>query len=438
MKIRYETLILLLFICPLWSQEQIIENQLSLEEAFSLAVKNSVQLKVSMFTAVLAREQTDILKLNQLPGISTGVTYGYLSNSDIWTPSFSGHRTVEFPHVLNQFSLQAAEVVFKGGLIKNSIKKSEQEEQIADLRLQKNTEDIKFLVTAKYLDIFRSINQKKIYINNTKLSQQRLENILSMHKQGMVTQNDVLRTELIISNLKIATLKADNNIDILNQQLNVILGLEKQTRLIPDPAVLNLPDEKLTIDDFLSEAKKKNYEIRIAAAEKDISNTNLKITESDRYPEISLFAGSNLQRPFLNSMPAVDIFYNVWQAGVALRYNISSIYQVPRRLRSGNTALEQSNEKQVLAQQEAGLSVSSSFIKYKESREELDILTDDLKSAEENYRIVEKKYLNQLALLADMTDAINIKIESEIRLTNARINIIYTYYQLLKSAGMLE
>ena len=419
-----------------WSQEA-AAPYLTLEEAFGLALKNSAQLKVSATGTRLAKDQTAIVKLNQLPGLSTGINYGYISNSEIWSPSFEGHRTVEFPHTVTQFSLQAAQLVFKGGLVKGSIERSELEEQVAQLRLEKNTEDIKFLVAAKYLDIYRTINQRTIFANNLKLSQQRLDNVQSMFKQGMVTQNDVLRNELITSNLELAILKADNTIIILNQQLNVVLGLEQSARLTPDPALLALPDRSTTAEAFLQAAKKDNRELQLAAAEKEIAAANIKIAGSDRYPELSLYAGSNLQRPFLNSMPAVDIFYNVWQAGVSLRFNIASVYQAPRRLQAARTSLDQSGQRELVAQQDVELAVNNSFIRYREAIDEVATLEKDLRSAQENYRIVEKKYLNQLALLADMTDAANIKIEAELRLTNTRINIIYTYYQLLKSAGML-
>jgi outer membrane protein TolC len=172
------------------------DRVLTMQDAFGLAAKNSAQLKVSEINTALAHQKVEIAKLGQLPEISTGLNYGYISNSQIWDPSFDKHVTKAIPHNLTQFSVQASEVIFKGGEVDNTIKKASLEEQIAVLAHDKNMEDVKFLVAAKYLDIYRLINQRKVYIDNIKLSQERLKNILSLQKQGIVTNNDVLRTKL--------------------------------------------------------------------------------------------------------------------------------------------------------------------------------------------------------------------------------------------------
>jgi outer membrane protein TolC len=425
----------LLYCGSLLAQDSLSHKVSTLPQIVTLAVSNSVQLKVGDKNTELARQKIEINKLYKLPVISSSASYGYISNADIWNPSFSDHEKGHIPHQAVNLTVQAAEVIFKGGEITNTLKQASLEEQVAALAQEKNTEDIKFLVVAQYLDIFRYINLRRVYVNNAILAKHRLGNILSLEKQGVVTQNDVLRTKLTLSDFQLAILKADNAIAILNKQLNMVTGRADTARLVPDSTLLKyqMPDRNLAA--FIEQGYMENHELKIAATENRIAETNIKILGSDRYPQISLFSGSSLRRPFLNSIPAIDIYSNIWQAGISISYNISSIYQSPRKIRAGKIVLEQSLQKEILQKQNMEVNIGSRYIKYSEAKDELQTYRNDLKSAEENYRIVEKKYFNQLALLTDLIDATSTKIEAETKVTNAEINTVYDYFLLQKAIG---
>lgn len=60
-----------------------------------------------------------------------------------------------------------------------------------------------------------------------------------------------------------------------------------------------------------------------------------------------------------------------------------------------------------------------------------------VRQAEENYRIMQNRYLNQLAILTDLLDANSVRLNVELQLVTARTRVIYTYYQLQKACGRL-
>ncbi len=95
MKIRCSVLFVVI-ICLSYSggyaQEGWGENRvLTLPQAFQLALKNSVQLKISGIGARLARQSVELYKLERLPGISAGLAYGSISNAAIGNGSLSEH-----------------------------------------------------------------------------------------------------------------------------------------------------------------------------------------------------------------------------------------------------------------------------------------------------------------------------------------------------------
>ena len=103
----------------------------------------------------------------------------------------------------------------------------------------------------------------------------------------------------------------------------------------------------------------------------------------------------------------------------------------------GNIQTSVLQESRTYNLQNIEMDVHSAFVKYYESLQQRELMNESQRLADENYKIIEDKYLNQLAITAEMTDAATAKLDSELQLSNAEINVLFQYYNLLKSTGTL-
>ncbi|MBR6606124.1 MAG: TolC family protein, partial [Prevotella sp.] len=55
----------------------------------------------------------------------------------------------------------------------------------------------------------------------------------------------------------------------------------------------------------------------------------------------------------------------------------------------------------------------------------------------ENYKVVDYRYANGLALITDLLDASAQKLDAEMQAVNARINILFNYYKIKYVEGRL-
>ncbi|MBR2456990.1 MAG: TolC family protein, partial [Bacteroidaceae bacterium] len=76
-------------------------------------------------------------------------------------------------------------------------------------------------------------------------------------------------------------------------------------------------------------------------------------------------------------------------------------------------------------------------IKYKEAYTLLETKRKSVELATQNYDVVNYRYVNDLALITDLLDASSQKLDAELQAVNARINILYHYYQLHYISGTL-
>ena len=411
-------------------------KQMTANEVAELALQNHYQLKVFAQNINIAKQLTNITKLQKLPSVVASTTQFYLGNVVAIDKDFSNSTTIPMPHYGSTYGVQATQLIFKGGLVNKSIEMAGLREQLSELDLEKNKQDVKFLVISNYLDVYKIINQQSVFNNNKKLAQQRLKNINDFYKQGMITRNEVIRGELAIKNLDQGILTLANNRKILNYNLNVALGLPSDTEIIP---IENLGNKEsgIGMDYYLNLAHDSNPQLKSAQTNIGVADKNIEIIKTDRMPTLSGFGGYSLQRPITNRNPVLDMYASGWQGGISLSYNIDNLYKTKEKVKLGEMQKNQANDALTLTQQNIDMNVNASYIKYQEAIQQADILNDAKRLADENYKITEAKYLNQLAVQAEMIDAQNQKLQSELDFANAEINVLYQYYNLLKSTGTL-
>ena len=81
--------------------------------------------------------------------------------------------------------------------------------------------------------------------------------------------------------------------------------------------------------------------------------------------------------------------------------------------------------------------VRTAFLRHHEAVQQVEALQLSARQAQENYRIMQNRYMNQLAILTDLLDANSVRLDVELQLTAARTRVIYTYYELQRAIGRL-
>ncbi len=418
-----------------YSQE-LTPFKLSLEEAVEMGLQNHQQLKISRANIATSKQQVKVTQLQQLPSANISANAFYLGDAVILDTDFSKVQTIKMPHFGNTFAIQASQLLYKGGVIRKSIEMAELQKQLSELDLEGNEQNVKFLIISNYLDICKLINQIQVLQQNKILAQQLLENITKLYEENMVTRNELVRAELQIKNLDQAILAMKNNYAILSNQLSYAIGLQRNTIIIPTEnfvvkAIVEVQDY------YLSLAHHQHPALQSAEKNIEIAEKNVGIIKANSFPSISAFGGYNMQRPLTSSTPVMDLYSNTWQGGIGFNFSIDNLFKSKRQVTLGRSRTLTTQETLLYTQQNVEIGVNTAFLKYKEAQQQALLMDESTKLANENYNIIKAKYLNQLAITAEMTDASNAKLNAELQYANAVINVSFQYYNLLKSTGTL-
>ncbi|SEN22338.1 Outer membrane protein TolC [bacterium A37T11] len=428
-----------LTVLPAFSYAQIDTTQhiLKIQDLFSLAKAHSKELGISNEAIGISKKQTEIAKAERLPEVEAGLKYGYLSDAFVWDHTLSNRERAAIPHISTDFSIEASQILYKGNAITNNIKKSELAEQLAQLNYDQDTQDILFLLAGKYFDLYRSYNQQKVYRQNIELAKKRLDNIRKLRTEGMVTQNDIVRSELQLTNLQTELEDVGNDITIINRELCTVLGFPLDTKLQVDSTLDSAGQQSAGFGNILAEASATNPAIKASTVKELMADRDIAIAKAARRPVISLYAGDALSRPFLYSLPPMDIYMSFFQAGIKINYNISSLYHAKHHIDLARLEYGRQQKATELVREKTDLAVHQAFVKWEEAKSDYAAYEKSFDLANDNYRIVESKYYNQFAVLTDILDASTAKLNAGLALSNAKANILFRWYQLQKAVGKL-
>lgn len=116
---------------------------------------------------------------------------------------------------------------------------------------------------------------------------------------------------------------------------------------------------------------------------------------------------------------------------------LSSFYKNNHKLKESKLAVNLRRNAEEQNMQTIRMNVRTAYLRHQEALRQVEALKLSVRQAEENYRIMQNRYLSQLVILTDLLDANSVRLNVELQLTTARTRVIYTYYQLQKACGRL-
>lgn len=420
-------------VCAVGQTKQVF----TIEDLFEVAEANSAQLRPSLSAEEEARREISVARSGRLPDIEANLSLSYIGDGFTTKRNFSDYQKAPIPHFGNAFGLNITQPVYTGGAISAGIEMAELKSTASRYAIELQRDNIRFQLTGFYLDIYKCVNLRSVVENNIMQARKVLEEMNARYEQGTALQNDITRYELLVSNLELQLVKINNTLTILNRNLVVTAGLGDNIEVVPDSTILARSLPSVGEDWWQQSAESESPTLKLARSGVDISRKAETLVKSDRLPKIGIQAGWSIDGPILVEVPPINRNLSYWYVGIGVSYNISSLYKSNKSLSKSRAATQTALDHLEAARENVSLGVRADYVRYMEAYEELKTQQKSVELAEKNYRTTSTRYSEGMALITDMLDAANSKLDAEQMLVNARINIIYYYYKLLFTSGRI-
>ena len=238
-----------------------------------------------------------------------------------------------------------------------------------------------------------------------------------------------------LTNDRLSLTETENSLALVSQQLDILLGIDEDRLLLPDTTLLYQAVALEPYDAYVAEAFRNDPAMKLLRKQTEQAKNEVRLAKAESLPHVSLYASNTLARPVSRTM--ADLYNNNWNIGLSVSYPLSSLYKNNHRVKETKLAVLMNQNAEEQKMQQVRVTVRTAFLRHREALRQVEALKLSVKQAEENYRIMQNRYLNQLAILTDLLDANTVRLNAELQLTSARTQVIFTYYQLERACGRL-
>lgn len=422
---RYKILLLNLSICLVSSGSVQDTLNISVNALFERGLDYNLKLYNDKIAENIARNRTRAAIWAQFPDIELKMETGGAGNS-----------LYPFSYWNQHYEATVMQPVYHGGKIGATVRASRIDETIAILRHRHDEGEIKLMLLRKYFNLVCEYARQDIWRHNMIQSQKMLDDIRNLKREGLVTNNDVLRAELHLTNDSLSLSTVINNIIIISQELDLLLGLDENYIIKTDNNELDtqLPNRR-NYDEYLSAAYHNNPALMISEKIIESSKNKVRIAQAAYLPQIDFIAGNTLARPY--SGYGFDRFNNHWSVGLSVTIPISSLYKNRSLTEMAHNEVISAEIAARLGTQEILTKLKKAYLRHSEAINKVTTIKLAIKQAEENFRIMKNRYMNQLAILTDLLNADALCIEAKFQYISAKAEAMVTFYELKQLCGEL-
>lgn len=423
---------------PATLQAQTAELTAGVNNLFTIAERHNATLRSLQSAVAEAEAGIESARMAKLPEIEGQASVSYLGNARLWNRHFGESTSAHMPHYGNNFSLKAQQVVYAGGAITSSIQLAKQAAQMQNLTAEEGRKQVRFLLIGLYLQLHSLHNSRTVYATNAALAESQIALMRKRREQGVSLRNDVTRYELQLQEMQLGESTTADRESIIRQQLLTALGTDSASIALLSEAAFDESAISQNLEQAWQQiAADSNTGLQKSQLSVDISRTKEQLERSAMLPKLALIAEDHLDGPITIEVPPINKNLNYWYVGLGVSYNFSSLYKARRRVRQAQLSTTLATDRHAVALEGVSDAVHAAYVNLGTARTCLATRLKSVQLAAENYDVVARRYENGLAIVTDLTDAANMKLDAELALVNARINLVYSLYNLKYAAGDL-
>ena len=430
---RFKTFIRVSIVFPfllVFIPYNISAQEFSLEELYSLALKNSETIKISEEDLYISERDKDRAMAVLFPTLST------FGSHTRYKEEKSGTTFTTQPEYSTSWGLRLDQSLSLSGRELTALKMAKETIVKSSFDLDNVKEGYLLNVASAYYDLLKSKKAAEIAGANVDRLTKHRDAAQTRLKVGEVTKTVLLRAEAELLGAQSAMIKAENNLKFTKTVLARTVGIsgDYDVKEEQQPSVLNILTPDCRLDCFKGIALSERVELKAVELQKKIAENEVTYTKGLYWPTLSVEGVYSRREDHPSSSFAIKeniygtlkLNFPFFEGGL----RVAEVSQSRARLRQAEYRLSD-------LKKSVNVEVENAYLNLITESGILDKLQAEVDYARDNYNAVSKQFEYGLANSVDVMDANTLLVTAERELANAKYDYQLSILKLKRVTGIL-
>ena len=400
----------------LFAAGAIAQETLSLAECRQRALEHSQAIKSAQSSMKSADIEHKLSKRALLPNLDFNAGYHYMADpklmaipghvlpttqgtlSGVYSPPFTKNLTYQNSY---EATISMSLPLYLGGKLNYARQIAAKSKEISQSNVELGETGVLLQIEQQYWTLVSLLEHKKLAQNSVAFLDKVCKDVNNLYENGIVTKNQVLKTEVERNNAKLFLLTVSDNIEIIKMSINQLIGNDIDTNFFVKDSVIQISESEAELafnPDYLGNRN----EIKILSRQIDINKTLQKMVRSDHLPQLVSFANYTLQS--INHLGKDEKEFT-WNAGLSLSIPIFHWGEIRLRRQQAKLATESIGFTLDRTKELLSLEIKQAIFNLKEAYTKLEFTKDALLQSEENLHLETNRLKQQVGNTTDLLNA---------------------------------
>ena len=416
------------------------------ERAIQLALENSKALHASLMRVNYADAKSAEVNASRLPSLKFSGAYTRLSDVPPFAvslpstlpPPFGGSSFTLAPTLVNNYTMRASleQPIFAGSRLDAAADAAEFVARASEQDHAKDKADLMYNVRTAYWSLFKAMEFKKVVDENVEQVKSHLKDVENLMNQGMATKNDLLKVQVQLSDAQLRQIEMNNNVQLATIGLNNVIGIPLQTSISIESDITQKHETHFAdLNSLIEKAMEKRPELKSLEYKVKAAEASVTAAKGGWFPQISLAANYNYNRPNQRFQPAQDVFKDSWDVTLGVSLDIWNWGKTLHQTDQAAAQLEEAKDGLTQLKDGVTLEITQSFLNLNQAKKRTAVAEQGVQQADESFRVTSKRYKEGLAQNSDVLDAEVALLQAKTNSTQALVDYELAAARLQKAIG---